>query len=111
MHFRKLDVYRRSLEFLALARELGAGLPAGTGEMRDQLRRAAISIPLNIAEAAGKTSAADQRRVFAIARGSAMECAAVVDVCRLLGGETALPLDQADALLDGIVRMLSRMCR
>ena len=111
MHFRQLDVYRRSMEFLAVAQALVTALPSGTGEVRDPLRRAAILIPLNIAEAAGKTSTTDQRRIFAIARGSAMECAAIVDICRLIGTDTWPRLDEADTLLDGIVRMLSRLCR
>ncbi|MBM4321616.1 MAG: four helix bundle protein, partial [Deltaproteobacteria bacterium] len=42
-----------------------------------QLRRASISTPVNIAEGSGKTKEPDQQRYYAIARGSAMECAAL----------------------------------
>ncbi|HUC07152.1 MAG TPA: four helix bundle protein, partial [Solirubrobacterales bacterium] len=52
--------------------------------MQDQLRRAALSIPLNIAEASGRTGKAEAARTYAIARGSAMECAAVMDALKLL---------------------------
>ena len=37
---------------------------------------------LNTAEGAGRTGAADKARFFAMARGSAMECAAILDVLR-----------------------------
>lgn len=38
------------------------------------------SIRINIAEGNGKTVEADRRRYFEIARGSALECAAIQDV-------------------------------
>jgi four helix bundle protein len=43
-----------------------------------------ISIPLNIAERYGKRSEADRSRSYDIARGSAHECAAVLNVARIL---------------------------
>ena len=66
---------------------------------------------LNIAEASGKTSVADRARFHAIARGSAFECAAILDVPRLL--ETARPddLDRGKRLPIRVVSMLSKMCR
>jgi hypothetical protein len=60
-------------------------------ELRDQLRRAALSVPLNIAEAAGRSSQPDAARHYAIARGSTMECAAVLDVVLALGGSSRKP--------------------
>ena len=50
----KLDVYKCSLEFFALTRCVLPRLPRGEREIRDQLRRAALSISLNIAEGTGK---------------------------------------------------------
>jgi four helix bundle protein len=75
-----LDVYRCSLDFLRLALGIVATLPRGEGELRAQLKTAAMSVPLNIAEDAGKPGATDRARFHGIARGSAMECAALVDV-------------------------------
>jgi four helix bundle protein len=46
-----LDVYHRSIEFLTFALRLVGRLPRGEREIRDQLKRAAMSVPLNIAEA------------------------------------------------------------
>ena len=111
MHFRKLEVYQISIRVLTIGAEIGQLLPSGHGEIRDQLRRASLSIPLNIAEASGKTQAADQRRFFAIARGSAMECAALVDACRALEVAEASVLDALDAGLLSVIRMLSKLAR
>ena len=77
LSFQKLDVYRCSVEFLALSTTLAQNLPKGHAGLAEQLRRAALSIPLNIAEAVGRASEAV--RHHAIARGSAMECAAIVE--------------------------------
>ena len=72
----KLDVYRCALELYATLAPAITAFPRGHGAIVDQLRRALLSIPLNIAEACGKTTVSDRQRFFAIARGSAMECAA-----------------------------------
>ena len=84
LSFQRLDVYRCALEFVAIATQISEKVPRGHAELKDQLRRAAISVPLNIAEGAGRVSKADGARHYAIARGSAMECAAVLDVVRAL---------------------------
>jgi len=106
-----LDVYHRSIDFLTFALRLVARLPRGEREIRDQLKRAAISVPLNIAEGCGKPTAPDKARFYGIARGSAMECAALVDVCRVAGLLTVPEAEEAKILLARIVAMLSRMCR
>src|SRR5262250_1925754 len=103
-----LDVYQRSLEFLAVVMRLLGRLPRGEREIRDQLKRAAMSIPLNIAEGAGKPTTADRARFHSIARGSAMECSALMDVCRIAGMVAAEDADRGKALLVRIVAMLTR---
>lgn len=58
-------------------------IPRGNRELVDQLKRAGISLVLNIAEGAGKSTSSDKKRFYAIARGSALECAAILDlICR-----------------------------
>ncbi|MBM4320580.1 MAG: four helix bundle protein, partial [Deltaproteobacteria bacterium] len=107
MSFRKLEVYQISLRFLALAVRIGATIPAGYPDLRDQLRRASTSVPVNIAEGSGKTTEPDRQRFYAIARGSAMECAALLDVCRVVGHPDTATLGEGDTLWGSIVRMLS----
>ena len=55
-------------------------IPSDNAGIKDQLKRAAISIPLNMAEGSGKYTLADRKRFYRIARGSALECAAICDV-------------------------------
>jgi four helix bundle protein len=110
-NFEKLDVYQRSIEFLALSATIIDGLPKGSGALVDQLKRAALSVPLNIAESQGRPSPAEAARAYAFARGSAMECAAIVDAARVLGAIDQAKADQARELLLRIVQMLSKLCR
>ena len=107
----RLDVYRCATEFLRFALGACAAVPRGDADLRDQLRRAALSIPLNIAEGSGKTSVADRARFFAIARGSALECGALVDVLQLTGAVLEPDALTAKRLLSRIVAMLTRLCR
>jgi four helix bundle protein len=105
----KLDVYRASLEFNRHIAAVASELREANRHVRDQLIRAALSIPLNIAEGNGKRSPADRRRVFEIARGSAMECAAALDVLAAVAACPEAAVEQGKSLLVRIVSMLSRM--
>src|SRR5260221_57664 len=107
----KLDVYQRSIEFLALALRIIPQLPLGHAPLADQLRRAATSIPLNIAEGAGKVSPSDRANFHGIARGSAMECGAIMDVVRLLAVVPDAEVLGGKDLLVRVVSMLTKMCR
>jgi four helix bundle protein len=101
----KLDVYRIALEFQAVAGQL---VPKrGYAELRDQLERASVSIVLNIAEGAGRVSRADKARFYAMARGSATECAAVMDLLWARDLVDPTLRNRARSLLVRIVQMLT----
>ena len=101
-----LDVYRVSLEFQGLIATI---LSSAHGELRSQLDRAALSISLNVAEGAGRCSAPDRRRFYSIARGSALECTAILDVMAGRAQLTLSDLRRGRAFLVRIVQMLTRL--
>ena len=107
-NFNRLDVYGCAISFFKLAVPLTERAPPGYHSLNDQLRRAAVSIPLNIAEGSGKFDK-DERRYFMIARGSALECAAIIDVLEVLGAASAEEAAQARQLLERIVSMLTKL--
>src|SRR5687768_9273077 len=107
LDFERLDAYQSALEFAALSFRIIEALPRGHAELADQLKRATISIPLNIAEGSGKTTSRERARYHAIARGSAMECAAILDVLRLQSLTEPEIGTHAKALSVRIVSMLS----
>jgi len=105
----KLDVYRLAIGYVAWVYAKSEALNGIHRAARDQWLRASQSIPLNIAEGNGKTADADRRRYFEIARGSALECAAIQDV--LVVGKA---LDETESQsrkheLDRMAAMLSRL--
>ena len=107
----KLDVYRLALDFVGWAFSLCSDLSGPHRHARDQLIRASQSIPLNIAEGNGKRSRADRQRFWGIARGSAFECAAVLDVlleCKAVPPQLTEPGKET---LHRIVSMLTKMTR
>jgi four helix bundle protein len=104
-----LDVYRLSIEYVAFSYRIAKSLGGTNRPARDQWLRAAQSIPLNIAEGNGKQGLKDKNRFFEIARGSALECAAIHDVLRICDAID----DESNAFgksnLKRIVSMLTRL--
>jgi four helix bundle protein len=102
-----LDVYNVALR----AHEAAcAALPQrGARIIRDQLERATPSIVLNVAEGAGRRSAPDKRRFYEVARGSATETAALLDVLRTRGLASPEACRSARTLLVRVVQMLSKL--
>lgn len=102
-----LDVYRIALDFhralLPLAKQ------RGLANLRDQLLRAAESVVLNIAEGAGRTARDDKRRFYEIAKGSATECAAVLDLLQNRGVLAGPAHAELRTLAIRVVQILSRL--
>ncbi len=109
MDLHKWRVYQESIGLVSEAAAWSRRLPRGYGWLADQTRRAAGSVPLNIAEGLGRPSRAERRRFFEFAIGSAHEVAACLEVGHRLG---TLPRNRFDALwdrCDHITRMLGKL--
>src|SRR5262249_18756698 len=106
----RLDAYRASTEFLGLTAKLISKIPKGYAALVDQLRRAALSVPLNIAEGSGKFSK-DAVRFYAIARGSALECAAILDALQAMEVFDEAALIPEREILERVVSMLTGLIR
>lgn len=70
-----------------------------------------ISVPLNIAEGSGKTTKAQKYACYAIARGEAMECAAIIDILKSLHMIDCSKATAAKDLLVHVVSILSSVCK
>jgi len=98
------DVYRVSLDTCRACAPTAATL---TAILKDQLLRASSSVVLNIAEGFGSSSRGVKRRHYEIARGSAVECIAVLDLASALGAGTGLAA--ARTLFTRVAMMLSKL--
>ena len=109
----KLIAYQRSIDFIAWSSPILEKLPAKL-VVSDQLDRASTSVPLNISEGNAKYTAPDRCRYFDTSRGSALECAACLDVLVAKGKCTAEQTQygkelrqETVALLVGLVRSIA----
>ena len=105
---KRLDAYQVAIDFVALANDVVEHLPRGRAHLADQLQRASLSVPLNIAEGAGEFSPKDKKRFYRMALRSATECSAIL-VCRRLDLAQAVVLSSGRDLLLRIVSMLTRL--
>jgi len=106
----KLAVYRKSIKFVSWTQDLFDKLNSGSPVI-NQLERASISVPLNIAEGNGKFTSRDKCRYFDIARGSALESAACLDVMASKGIIEDSIAETGKVHLHSIVSMLFGLIR
>lgn len=107
----RLKVYQIAIDFVALTEQIIRVVPSGRAHLSDQLHRAATSIALNIAEGAGEYSKGEKSRFYRMARRSATECAAILDVIDRIGELDDHQLAEARNLLIQIVAILTTMSK
>jgi four helix bundle protein len=85
LNHQKLDIYSASKDFVTECYKLTKCFPPEEKfGMISQIRRAAVSVHLNIAEGASRKSEAERKRYFEISRGSLIEIDAALDVAKNL---------------------------
>ena len=104
LSFKRLDLYRVAREMVVALGRAGIADP----ELRSQAHRAATSVLLNLAEGLPLTGAA-RRRHLNLARASAHEVVAAVDVAAALGVMSEEDSAAIQALCDRIIAMLWRL--
>ena len=93
--FERLDVWKRSIDFADRIYELADGLPQQYQfSLGEQLRRAALSIPTNIAEGTGRDSKKERQYFYRIAKGSVYE---VISLLIMAGKRQCLSRDDYKA--------------
>jgi len=110
--FRNLNVYIKSKELVKQIYELLKKFPKEeTYALCDQLRRAVISVPSNIAEGSGRTSAKDQAHFFEMAFGSLMEVDCQIDIAQELGYVSSAEHEKVEIQICQVAALLSGMRR
>jgi four helix bundle protein len=106
----RLDVWRDSMDLVEMIYRLSDGFPRSERfGLTPQLRRAAISVPSNIAEGAARRSTAEYLRFLSIARGSLSEASTQLQIARRLGFTQATV--DADRLIDKIFARLTALMK
>ena len=109
--FTELVVWQKAMELVKAVYALSKAFPPDERyALTDQLRRAVVSIPSNIAEGSGRSSNADYAHFLSIARGSLYETMTQLRVAVDLGYISSLS-ENVNALIDEVGRMLGAMLK
>ncbi|HIU79738.1 MAG TPA: four helix bundle protein [Candidatus Coproplasma excrementipullorum] len=101
--FQDLIVWQKSMQLVKCVYDLTSKIPVhGNFAIIDQMRRAAISIPSNIAEGHERNSTKEYLRFLSIAAGSKSELHSQVEICKML----SLVSDDDDQLYDSVINLL-----
>jgi four helix bundle protein len=105
--FRDLQVWQRAMQLTVAVYQLTQGFPRKEQfGLTNQMRRSTVSIPSNIAEGQGRTSAGEFRRFLGVARGSNCEIQTQLEIARALNfGKPGL-IDEVESLSNEVRKML-----
>ena len=104
------EAYNQSVQLIRLLRTLTARLRSRNPELYRQLRRAASAVSLNLAEGSGREGA-DRRHHFRIARGSALEVQAIVEVAEAWGDIDRKTIEPVLPVLERVLRLTRGLTR
>ena len=112
LNHQKLDVYSSSMKFVLKCYKLTQSLPTEEKfSMVSQIRRAALSVHLNIAEGASRKSEAERKRYYEIARSSVIEIDAALDVARDLHYLEKIETDKLGNAMISCFKLLTGLIR
>jgi four helix bundle protein len=109
---KKLDVWQAAMQLATEVYELTAIFPVEERYgLVAQMRRAAVSIPSNIAEGAARHGAAEFRNFLNIAQGSLSELDTQLELVRALGFVRQVDLSSLNDLMTRVDKMLTMLIR
>jgi four helix bundle protein len=108
--FRDLKVWQKAMDLTVEVYGLVKCLPKEeTYTLSDQMRRAAISIPSNIAEGQGRITSKEFIRFLSMARGSLWELSTQIELCERLHYFNASQTSQVRSLITEIAKMINAL--
>jgi four helix bundle protein len=112
LNHKKLDVFQVSKQFvLHCYNETRSFPPEERFGVVSQIRRAALSVHLNISEGASRRSVIERKRFYEIARGSLIEVDTALDICIALNYTTKEKVQEFGQLLIRTFQMISKMIK
>ena len=111
MHsFRDLTVWQKSMDLVVLTYRLSEKFPSDERfGLTSQMRRAAVSIPSNIAEGRRRGTSKEYRQFLQVSYGSGGELETQLEIALRLEYLNKSDYERADALLQEVMRMLNAL--
>lgn len=112
--FRNVEAWQRAVALAVDIYRVSATFPtAERFGLTQQIQRAAVSVPSNIAEGRGRGTARDYRNFLFYARGSAHELETQLEIAKLLGyvsiedaARLTAATNRVQRLINGIIRSI-----
>ena len=106
----KLDVFKVTREFVLNSYKETKGFPVDEKfGMISQIRRAALSVHLNVAEGCSRKSLTERKRFYEIARGSLIEVDTALDIAIDLGYTSKEKIETLGKLIVRAFQLISKM--
>ncbi len=106
--YRKSIAWQKAMELTALVYQVTREFPAEERfGLTNQLRRASVSVPSNIAEGKGRISTGELVQFLGIARGSVLEVQTQLEIAVMLGFGDEAEIDRAHRLASEVLRILN----
>jgi four helix bundle protein len=110
--YKKLLVWQKSIELVIEMYSLTDTFPKNEQfGLTSQMRRAAVSVPANIAEGSRRMTEKDSAHFYTIAFGSGAELETLIEIARRLPFASTFSFQKIDNLLDEIMRMLNKLVK
>ena len=111
-YYRKLKVYHKALDVVTRVYRLTNQFPQQeTFSLTNQLQRAAISVPSNIAEGMGRFSIKERIHFLEIANGSLLETMCQLEIAQQLGYISKEQFTEEETLISETAGMLIGLCK
>lgn len=108
--YKELTVWQKSMDVVELVFEKTKSFPGSElYGLTSQMKRAAVSIPSNIAEGFGRNSQKEYAQYYSIAYGSALELETQVIIAKRIGYLNDQDFSELVPLLNEVLKMLNRM--
>ena len=107
--FENLEVYKKAM--ILSEKVLNTTKNISNRAIQDQLSRAVLSIPLNIAEGQGRVHSREKKQFYNTAKGSLYECLPLIQICRTMEYIDVQKYEELYALMNEIGKMLAGLIR
>lgn len=110
MFYKDLDVYKKSIDFVVDIYKTTESFPDSERfGLISQLRRAAVSLPSNLAEGSGRNGKKELINFLHIARGSLLEIGTQLEISHRLGFVSQEDYDKLEERRATIQRMMNAL--
>lgn len=110
--YEQLEVWRRSMDFVVMVYELTKDFPREERfGLTQQLQRAAVSVPSNLAEGRSRETTKDFLHFTVIARGSLAECVTQLQIAGRLGYHAQEYIEEAVDQATVLMKMINALRR